>query len=396
MRRLLLSLAVLSSLATSMVATVPVAHAQSEGLIIECDRAVLKADGTVDETKTKRCGVEQFVAQFVRLAQWGLTIVVFIAVLMLVYGGFEFITAGGRQTKISSGQNIISGTIIGLAISMTAYVIINFSVGAITGTKTSSNPFTAISTVFGGKEIDSQSITKPFSGVGDKSSSPNCRAAWDTTCSNQVYCADPEEDGSNGQIATFQGKLQGFGCGCKVDGCFGAEMAQCIRQFQIANNLVPSGALNENTLDTLLQANPQRCDSNAARINAVLNNLPKTTTGFSKSLNSTDTGCCVVQKNVSGADRPLYCINDISERGCAALGSGYKYASGKACAEDPGTIPLCGFCRDTANGCFEEVGKYWCDSVAKSANGNAMTFQQGVCRGGGVCGSCTDTLKTAP
>lgn len=395
MRRFALCLAVVACLFGGISSLTQTAQAQTqEGLILDCDNVVLNpTDGTVDKSKTTRCGVNDFVAQFVSLAQWGLTIVVFLGVLMMVYAGFEFITAGGRAAKISSGQNIITGTVIGIAISMTAYVIINFSIGAITGTKTSTNPFTAIATVFDNpKNEDSANLVKPFSGVDDQKGAPSCRTTWNTLCSNEIYCADEAQMGLNGTVAATQSKLKSLGCGCAVDGCFGPNTAQCVRRFQVANDIVPSGVITSATETALMQANPQRCDGQVvkAKINAVLNQLPATTL---PSVNlSQDIGCCVVQKNVAGAATPLYCMNDVSERSCAALGSGYIFARGEGCASAATTRTLCGYCRDIEDYCFEEVGEYWCSTVTA---GTTFSFQGGVCRGGGICpGGCDEALKT--
>lgn len=399
MRRFALCLAVVACLFGGVSGLAQTAQAQTqEGLILDCDNVVLNpTDGTVDKSKTTRCGVNDFVAQFVRLAQWGLTIVVFLGALMMVYAGFEFITAGGRAAKISSGQNIITGTVIGLAISMTAYVIINFSIGAITGTKTSTNPFTAIATVFDNpKNEDGAALIKPFSGVDDQKATPSCRTTWNTLCSNEVYCADEEQLDLNGQVATYQSTLKTLGCGCAIDGCFGPNTAQCVRRFQVANDIVPSGVITSATQTALQQANPQRCDGQVvkAKINAVLNQLPATAL---PSVNlSLDTGCCVVQKNIAGTATPLYCMNDLSERSCAALGSGYVFARGEGCASSNTTRTLCGLCRSADNYCFEETGKYWCEQIAKDVGtGQSFSFENGVCRGGGICsGGCDEALKT--
>ncbi|GEM_PF-2260804 len=372
--------------------------AKSKGLIIECDRAVTNPDGTVNEEKTKRCGVEQFVNQFVVLGQYGITIVIFLAALMLVYGGFEFITAGGRQSKISSGQNIITGTVIGLLISFSAYVIINFAVGAITGTKTSTNPFTAISTVFNNpKNEDVKNLVKPFSGEGAVTSS-TCREDWDSSCSNHILCVDPVGEDS-GVITSAQARLNNVGCGCgKTDGCFGEQTLTCVRRFQVANGLVPSGTLDQATSDKLYEASPIRCDGVAKpEIDATLAALPKPTDNVSGTSTGTE-GCCVIQKNVSGATTPLYCINNLDQRACAALGGVAKFVPGVQCAASGETNTLCGFCRTPDDFCIEEVGQYWCTAVAKNASTGGtlpITFEKGVCRGGGVCAQgCDDTLKT--
>lgn len=403
MRRLLLGLVVVASLLSLGNGFTSIAQAQNEQvnpLIIECDRVVLKLDGTVDEAATNRCSVETFVAQFVRLAQWGLTIVVFLAVLMFVYGGFEFITAGGRQAKISSGQNIISGTVIGLLISMSAYVIINFSVGAITGTKTSTNPFTAIATVFDNpknKDInDLQNIIKPFSGLDDQKSTPQCRTTWNTACNSEIYCADEAQLGLSGPVASYQSRLKSLGC-CTgtIDGCYGKSTTQCVRRFQIANNVFPTGTIDAKTKAAMEQANAQRCDdaANQVKINTALNAVPATV--LPDSSISTDSGCCVVRKNVGETPTPLYCINELSERACAALGPNYVFAKGEQCSRADSTKTLCGLCRSVDNFCFQEAGRYWCENVVQDPeSGLPHTFENRTCIGGGVCNECLEQLKT--
>lgn len=370
------------------------AQSSGSGLIIDCDRADIINGGNA--TVQNRCDIEDFVQQFVRLGQYGITIVVFLAALMLVYGGFEFITAGGRQTKISSGQNIISGTVIGLIISFSAYVIINFSVGAITGTQTSTNPFTAIATVFGRPDQKSAGLTKPFSGDGAENT-PRCREEWDTSCSNHILCADPAGENS-GPVSDTQARLNQLGCGCgDVDSCYGEQTLTCVRRFQIANSLVPTGTVNAETSQAMGQNGATRCDgaATAAQITATLAALPRPTANVAD-VDSTTTGCCVVQKAINSVDlAPLYCINDLNKQACAALGSNYFFVEGKQCAADSETIPKCGFCRTADDFCIQEVGQYWCTNVAKdTASSVPITFEKGVCAPGGVCAQgCDTTLK---
>lgn len=375
-------------------------------LIIECDRVVLDSNGVVDKVATdnNRCKVTDFVQQFVDLAAYGLTIVVFLAALMLVYGGFEFITAGGRQSKISSGQNIITGTVIGLLVSLSAFVIINFVVGAITGTKTSANPFTAIATVFG--RPDQTDLVRPFSGSGEETSPSTCRAEWDTSCADQILCADPADQNTSGTIASLQSRLNQLGCGCgTVDGCFGAQTLTCVRRFQIANTLVPTGTINPETNDALAEANPVSCNSTtdiSRQISTTLAALPRPTANVSD-VTTGNSGCCVVNKNItSTALTPMYCIDELDYRACKALGPDVYFVSGKRCTEDSETIKVCGFCQSAGNSCFQQAGQYWCEKVAKeSGSTTPLTFTRGVCSGlavpGGICSNgCDNTLKTVP
>jgi hypothetical protein len=49
-----------------------------------------------------------------------------IAVIMIVYGGFRYITSGGDATKVTSARNTILYAIIGLIIVALAQFIVKF------------------------------------------------------------------------------------------------------------------------------------------------------------------------------------------------------------------------------------------------------------------------------
>ena len=49
-----------------------------------------------------------------------------IAVVMILYGGFIWLTAGGNEDKVGSAKKIISAAIVGLIIVLLAWAIVNF------------------------------------------------------------------------------------------------------------------------------------------------------------------------------------------------------------------------------------------------------------------------------
>jgi hypothetical protein len=51
-----------------------------------------------------------------------------IAVIMILYGGFIWLTAGGNEDKVSSAKRIISSAIIGLVVILISWAIVNFVV----------------------------------------------------------------------------------------------------------------------------------------------------------------------------------------------------------------------------------------------------------------------------
>lgn len=54
-----------------------------------------------------------------------------IAVVIVLYGGFKWMTAGGNDEKISEAKHLIIAGIIGLAIILSAFAITNFVISSI-------------------------------------------------------------------------------------------------------------------------------------------------------------------------------------------------------------------------------------------------------------------------
>lgn len=48
------------------------------------------------------------------------------AVIMIIYGGFRYITSGGDSARVSSAKNTLIYAVIGLAIAVLAQLIVNF------------------------------------------------------------------------------------------------------------------------------------------------------------------------------------------------------------------------------------------------------------------------------
>lgn len=54
-----------------------------------------------------------------------------VAVVIILLGGFKWMTAGGDATKVDDAKKLIAQGIIGLIVIMMAFAIANFVVGAI-------------------------------------------------------------------------------------------------------------------------------------------------------------------------------------------------------------------------------------------------------------------------
>lgn len=411
------------------------------GLIVNCDKRLpkLNADGApvIDPATHEQvtqiyhdCTLDDFLQQFVILIRWGMRIMVFFAVLALVYGGWHFITAAGRSEKIADGKNVITGTITGILISLTAYIIVNFTVSAITGSQVQSiNPFQG----FIAQVFPKQSEQRPFSGPAVKTG-PNpvsCRENWDNNCSDHVFCSDPGT--TVGNITDFQKDLGVLGCNCgTIDGCFGAATVSCVRQFQAAQFLPLTGIYDSATSEkvTGLLGRLKSCDGNAdpatcrqgilateARCTdpetlRIVNALPKPTTQSLEAASSSGRGCCIVGTNGGPAGlNSLYCASKIDQQACLSLGQDNIYLPGVDCQSAPQAKQYCGFCSACDDACLQAnqtppytepyshasciagtdgVGPSWCTGVA---NPPLFYFGGQACTNNPRCGNPSICIK---
>ncbi len=377
------------------------------------------------------CQINDFINLFVYLSKWGMSILALLSTLMLIYGGFSFITAGGRPSKVTEGKNVILGTIVGILVTLTAYIIINTTVTAVSGTTVkSNNPFGPIGSVFKGESpsltIQGQTkkvpLERPFSGKVSSSKDTDsgiasCRLEsntdWQHNCSAtqlQSGCADPASGGNNA-VTSVQNALSNKQCDCGVatgtqpDGCFGPQTTKCVRQFQLANLLPPTGVVDNKTKD-LIDNGGKNCDDtsngtqDAKKIEAL---LPPTQLASAKTHSANDLGCCIVKDG----DTDVYCADDVSSRGCTALGSNNDFlagdprsSAGGKCTSLPAATGRCGFCMDTlspstsTSRCFQNATFHWCKEIAIGRPGVPVSFRQGSCDGS--CQTCTHSLKQTP
>lgn len=393
--------------------------AQAAGLVISCDtetgfrcsnntsltctadtsQAVCGAANQCIKVFTNPCTVGTFIDQFIKLSNYALTLVVVLAVAMLVYGGVQFLTAAGRSSKIDEGKRVIVGTLVGVTISFTAFVIVNFTIAAITGSALAAhniNPFGAIAKVFVNPE-DSK-ISRAFNSTGQPSTSNTCYSldsGWDKGCL-QIHCADTSA--TTGTIHTYQQVLNDKGCYApgadnRTDGCFGPATLDAVRRFQIAAGIVPTGQIDSQTQQLLDNPLVSVNCAGQTMVDEIGSTLPSVSDN-AESLQ--ETGCCIINK---GAIH-LYCANQVSRRTCLAQGGDFKQGV-TSCATDSASSALCGFCADSrTQQCFQTVSNFWCTEVVRdSTDPNfRMTFVAGQdCHGGTACANgCTNQLLNLP
>lgn len=62
----------------------------------------------------------------VNVIEWALGILGLIAVILILYGGFTWMTAGGEEKRIETAKTILKAAIIGLVIIMTSYGVAQY------------------------------------------------------------------------------------------------------------------------------------------------------------------------------------------------------------------------------------------------------------------------------
>ncbi len=79
------------------------------------------------------CKLCDFLYLLLKLANWGLGIMGALALLSFVIGGVMWLISAGNTNLISKGKSILTGTITGIIIILSAYLIINLAISAFTG-----------------------------------------------------------------------------------------------------------------------------------------------------------------------------------------------------------------------------------------------------------------------
>ncbi len=96
---------------------------------------------TVDPTLSATLGLgsSDLKSTVINIIQWFLGFLGLIAVVMILFGGFTWMTAAGNEDKVATAKKIISAAVIGLIIVLLAWAIVIFVVGTasqVTGTGT--------------------------------------------------------------------------------------------------------------------------------------------------------------------------------------------------------------------------------------------------------------------
>ena len=110
------------SVVAMLAAFVPAAFAQDDVLGIERARGEA---GTEDELVL---GERDLIDTIVSIINVALGLLGIISVVIILIGGFKWMTAGGNEEKVGEAKQLIFSGIIGLAIILSAYAIASFVV----------------------------------------------------------------------------------------------------------------------------------------------------------------------------------------------------------------------------------------------------------------------------
>ena len=88
-----------------------------------CRGTAMTADTNCHLYSSKEYGLVGMFNTVYNITNWVFFIMTIVAVLMIVYGGFVYITAAGDPAKAGKGKSILTYAIIGLAIALIAKLI---------------------------------------------------------------------------------------------------------------------------------------------------------------------------------------------------------------------------------------------------------------------------------
>lgn len=139
---------ILLAIAILIISTPVVTHALSFNIWdgTEVTSSFRNASGTLT-TQTKTCNVAgscnlcHALRVFQNIVQILFQIAIPLAVILIVYGGIRLMMSGGSEQNVSASKEIIINAIIGLAIALSAWILVNVVITLIATTSISDMDF---------------------------------------------------------------------------------------------------------------------------------------------------------------------------------------------------------------------------------------------------------------
>ncbi len=98
--------------------------------------ATVQAISYVDPSQSLGLGTADLRTTVTNIINWVLGLLGIIAVIMILYGGFIWLTAAGNEENVTKAKNILSAAIIGLVIVLLAWAIVNYVLGTASNVST--------------------------------------------------------------------------------------------------------------------------------------------------------------------------------------------------------------------------------------------------------------------
>ena len=92
---------------------------------VQAVQIIPDCDPSLPPSQEGACGADKLIILAKNFIKFLLYITIPLAAIMIVWGGFIIMTAGGSEEKVKKGKTIITGTVIGVAIALGAWLIIS-------------------------------------------------------------------------------------------------------------------------------------------------------------------------------------------------------------------------------------------------------------------------------
>lgn len=111
----------------------PTPEAEPTGLIKCGKSSELPPDATPEQRKSNECTLTDLLQLVLNIINFLLSWAWLIATLMIVWAGWGMINAGGNDEAISAAKTTLTNAIIGFALILMSFVLLNFVVSMVTG-----------------------------------------------------------------------------------------------------------------------------------------------------------------------------------------------------------------------------------------------------------------------
>ena len=151
-------------------------------------------------TATGNCGLCDFIQTFVNIIRWTLGVIGGLALLLMVWHGFSWLTSGGNAEKVEAGKKGLIHTILGVLIIIGSWFIVNIVIVILLTSPSQATGGISVQNLFSGTA--GSTAWYKFCGGENEGPSPNlCKQGWGegTPCNDDggfclLRCQKPQYD----------------------------------------------------------------------------------------------------------------------------------------------------------------------------------------------------------